>query len=125
MKTKITSGKFYTYEEMSASAKNWDHHCSYRLLPHAFDGRHYVIELPLMQLSYSDRQGGFMHDAIAPPKCFSIAVIQECHEQACFDKLKLHQGMVLFFDDIQAFNYMSKGKINVAIMSIEKSIAQK
>ncbi len=124
MKTKIITAKFNNYQEMSQSAKNWQHHCSYRLLPNAFCGEHHVIELSHIQLSYSSRQGGFMHDAIAPPDSISIAVIQECNDKACFDRYKLHQGMVLFFDDSQAFNYMSRGYIKIAIISIPKYIYQ-
>lgn len=124
MKTKISSKKFDTYKEMSGSAKNWDHHCSYTLLPHAFEGEHHVIELPDVQLSYSYREGGFMHDAIAPPNCISIAVIQSCGDKACFDTFKLQKGMVLFFDDSKSFNFMSKGEITVAIISIPKSLSK-
>jgi AraC-like DNA-binding protein len=122
MKTKITSTNFETYTEMSQSAKNWNHHCSYKLFPYAFEGEHHVIELPHTQLSYSHRKGGFMHDAIAPPHAISIAIIQSCSHQACFDTFKLKKGMILFFDDSQAFNFMSKGKIDVAIISIPKAL---
>ena len=122
MKTKITSAKFISYQDMSQSAKNWQHHCAYRLLPNAFHGEHSVIELPNMQLSYSSRKGGFMHDCIPPCNSISIAVIQECSDRACFDRFKLSKGMVLFFDDSKAFNYMSKGYIRVAIISIPKYI---
>jgi len=122
MKTKITSAKFKAYKEMSQSATNWDHHCSYRLLPHAFEGEHHVIELPHTQLSYSYREGGFMHDAKSPPDSVSIAVIQTCSDIACFDRYKLQKGMILFFDDSQSFNFMSKGEIRVAILSIPNGL---
>ena len=122
MKTKITSAKFEAFEEMSQSAKNWDHHCSYRLLPHAFEGEHHVIELPHTQLSYSYREGGFMHDAKSPPDSVSIAVIQTCADIACFDRFKLREGMILFFDDSQSFNFMSKGEIRAAIISIPNTL---
>jgi AraC-like DNA-binding protein len=124
MKTKISSKKFEAYKEMSQSAKNWDHHCSYRLLPHAFEGEHHVIELPNTQLSYSYRAGGFMHDAKSPPDSVSIAIIQKCSDVACFDRFKLQEGMVLFFDDSQSFNFMSKGEIRVAIISIPNILAK-
>lgn len=120
MKTKITSKKFTSYQEMAKSAKNWDHHCSYTLLPSAYNGEHYIIELPNAQLSYSYREGGFMHETIAPAGCISIAVIQSCSDKACFDTLKLHQGMILFADDSTSFNFMSKGTIGVAILSVSK-----
>jgi AraC-like DNA-binding protein len=125
MTEKITSTKFDAYKEMSQSAKNWDHHCSYRLLPHAFEGEHHVIELSNTQLSYSYREGGFMHDAKSPSDSVSIAVIQKCSNIACFDRFKLQEGMILFFDDSQSFNFMSKGEIRVAIISIpNRLIAQ-
>jgi hypothetical protein len=47
MKTKISSTKFENYQEMSQSAKNWKHHCSYRLSNYAFEGKHHIIALPL------------------------------------------------------------------------------
>jgi AraC-like DNA-binding protein len=124
MKSKISSAKFEAYKEMSQSAKNWDHHCSYRLLPHAFEGEHHVIELPHTQLSYSYREGGFMHDAKSPPDSISIAVIQSCCDVACFDRFKLKEGMILFFDDSQSFNFMSKGEVRVAILSIPNTFAE-
>ena len=109
---------------MSQSAKNWDHHCSYTLLPHAFEGEHHIIELPDVQLSYSFREGGFMHETISPVGCISIGVVQSCSDKACFDTFKLHSGMILFFDDSKSFNFMSKGKVRVAIMSIPKPLAK-
>jgi len=118
MKHVFSSKNFNNHHEMSNSATNWEHHCSYKLLPHAYEGEHHVIALPHSQLSYSHRRGGFMHDAFSPPNAISIAVIQECHEAACFDMFKLHPGMVLFFDNRQAFNFMSKGEIKVAIISM-------
>ena len=118
MKPKFSSKNFENYQEMEESAKNWNLHCSYRLQPTAFLGENHVIELPHIQLSYTYREGGFMHDAISPPNTVSIAVIQECHDVACFDTFKLHRGMVLFFDDTKALNFMSKGAIKVAIISV-------
>ena len=125
MKHKFSSKNFNNYQEMEKSAKNWNLHCSYRLQPNAFLGENHVIELPHIQLSYTYREGGFMHDAISPPDTVSIALIQECQDMACFDTFKLHKGMVLFFDDTKALNFMSKGAIRVAIMSIPITIFER
>ena len=122
MKRQFSSINFDSQQEMSQSATNWDHHCSYKLLPYAYEGEHNVITLPHTQLSYSHRRGGFMHDAFSPPNAISIAVIQECYEAACFDTFKLHAGMVLFFDNRQAFNFMSRGEIKVAIISLPSDL---
>ena len=112
--------KFTDYESMQSSAKNWDIHCAYQLHPKALIGVHRVVELDSIILSYTKREGGFMHDAISPPGTFSIAIILECESRACFDKHKLHKNRVLFFDDLQAYNFMSKSTIEVGIISISK-----
>jgi len=129
MKTKktFTKQEFTHYKEMNKSAKNWTHFCTYQLLPHALQGEHHVIELPSLQLSYSNRKGGFMHNAMSPKGMISIAVIQECKGKACFDRMKLHKGDILFFDDSKAFNFMSNDHIKVAIvsLSIELEIIEK
>ena len=121
-KPKLTKEKFNTYQKMSESAKNWDLLCTYQLLPHALEGEHHVIELPSIQLSYSERAGGFMHDAMSPKGAISVAVIQECKDKACFDRMKLHKGDILFFDDSQTFNFMSNDHIKVAIISIPRTL---
>jgi AraC-like DNA-binding protein len=76
--------------------------------------------LPHIQVSYLKREGGFMHDAISPEECISIAVIQKLSDKACFDQMKLHQGDILFFDDNKAYNFMSNNKIEVAIISLSE-----
>ena len=103
---------------LSQSAKNWDIHCAYQFSLHALRGENYVIELPSVQLSYSNREGGFMHSAIAPKDSVSIAVVQESEGIASFDRMKLHQGDIVFFDDSKALHFMSKAKIKIAIVSI-------
>jgi len=120
--TKCTQQKFNNYKEMAQSAKNWDLLCTYQLLPHALEGEHHVIELPSIQLSYSERSGGFMHDAMSPKGAISVAVIQECKDKACFDRMKLHKGDILFFDDSQTFNFMSNDHVKVAIISIPRTL---
>ena len=104
MKHKISSQKFHDYSSMSQSAKNWDIHCSYQFVPHSHTGVNQVIELPSMQLSYSHREGGFMHSALSPKDSISIAVIVECEGVATFDCIKLSKGDILFFDDAKAWN---------------------
>lgn len=118
MKNKITSKKFHDYESMTQSAKNWNLHCSYQFVPHAHTGVNHVIELSSMQLSYSHRQGGFMHSAISPEGSISVAVIEECKGVATFDCVKLSKGDIVFFDDVKAYNFMSKDEIKVAVISI-------
>ena len=118
MKHKISSQKFNNYSSMSQSAKNWNIHCSYQFTPQAHTGVNHIIELPSIQLSYSHREGGFMHSAISPKDSISVAVVMERKGVATFDRIKLSKGDIVFFDDAKAYNFMSKDEIKVAIISI-------
>ena len=106
MPSKFLSLKFNNYQTMSQGAKNWDIHCAFQLLPCALNGEHSVLLLPNIQLSFSWREGGFMHDAISPDDSFSIAVVQESYGKACFERIKLHTGDIVFFDDSKIRNLL-------------------
>jgi len=121
MKHNISNVKFTNYEDFLKSAKNWEHQCVYSLTSSALLGKNSVVELANIQLSCSDREGGFMHNSIAPPNALSIALIEKCEQEACFNKTKLKKGDILFFDDSKLFNFISKGKIKVIIISILKT----
>ena len=62
-----------------------------------------------------------MHRAIAPEDAVSIAVVLTCEGIASFDRMKLQQGDILFFDDSKALHFMSRDKIEVAIVSLPNS----
>jgi AraC-like DNA-binding protein len=111
---------FNNYTSMVDSAKNWEHLCSYKLLPQGLMGNHKIIELNTMQLSYSLRKGGMMHNVRSPKNSFSIAVIDECFNRACFGRIKLKKGYIVFFDDSEIFNFISNDFIKVTIVSIKK-----
>lgn len=116
----IKSQKFTNYKGMAESAVNWEHHCSYQLTTKAHFGAHHVIQLPSILLSYTEREGGMMHEVSSPTDAFSIAVIQRLDDKACFGNMKLHTGDILFFDDSQFYNFMSSSYIKVAIISLPK-----
>ena len=118
--SKISVAKFDTFQEMTDSAKNWDHLCSYKLLHCAYEGEHHIIELPHIQFSYMHREGGFMHRSIAPKGSVSVAVVQVCDDKAFFDDIKLHKGDIVFFDDLKTNTFLSKGCIKATILSIPK-----
>ena len=122
---KRTQMNFSDYQKLIESSKNWEYHCTYQLLPTALEGEHEVNELETMQLSYTYRKGGMMHDARAPKDTVCIAVIQECHDKACFDNMKLKTGDIVFFDDSRYINFMSNNVIKVAIVSIQKEVSNR
>ena len=115
------SQSFNDYKLMNESALNWEHLCAYQLLPSALKGHHEVIQLDSIQLSFSKRDGGVMHNALAPYGCISIAVVQKCNDKACFGYVKLHVDDILFFDDSAPINLMINSAIEVSIISIPKN----
>jgi len=112
---------FSDYKLMEESAINWEHLCTYELLSTALKGHYQVLQLDSMQLSFAKRDGGFMHNALAPYGCISIAVIEKCTDKACFGYVKLHVDDILFFDDNAPINLIANSEIEVVIISIPKS----
>lgn len=120
MKSKISSLEFDNLKDLKQSALNWEHECSYTLLSSALIGEHHAIELENIQLSFSQREGGFMQNIRTPKESVSIAVILECQDRSCLDDMKLHKGDILFLDDSKTLIFMSKGKIQSVTISIPK-----
>jgi AraC-like DNA-binding protein len=116
------SQNFKNFEEMEASAKNWQYKTTYKLLPDAYIGTHHVILLPTMQLSYSEKHGGLLHEITSPKGMMSVAVIEKNEGRACFGNTKLQEKMVVFFDDKKAYTMINSGYFKVAIFSFSKQM---
>lgn len=106
----------------SSSSDNWGHHCVYQLLPNALSGEHRFIQLYTMQLSYAKRPGGMMNDTYSASDCISIAVMQKVEDKSCFDRMKLQEDDILFFDDSKAYSFMSNDAIEFAVVTVRKSM---
>ena len=110
------------YHSMDESASdNWGYKCTYQLLPHGLNGEHKFLQLDTMQLSYARRPGGMMHDTSTAKGSIVIATIEEVADKACFDRMKLQSGDILFFDDAKPFNLMSNDTFNFSVISIQKN----
>jgi AraC-like DNA-binding protein len=116
----VSDKEFSNYKDLVSSATNWEHTCTYQLGLHALVGKHKTIELDDMQISYSEREGGMMHDVVSPKNSVSMAIIEECEAEACFAKIKLSAGDIIFFDDKKSYSFISKGKIKTVVLSINK-----
>ncbi len=110
---------YYSMDE--SSSDNWGYACTYQLLPHGLNGEHKFLQLDTMQLSYARRSGGMMHDTTTAKGSIVVATIEEVADKACFDRMKLESGDVLFFDDSKPFNLMSNDSFNFSVISIEKT----
>lgn len=108
------------YEEMDSSSENWEHYCTYKLLPNALKGHHQVLQLHSMQLSCVQRPGGLMYASSSAKDCITFAVIAESSGKACFDNIKLEAGDILFFDDSHPFSFMTSGAFKLCAITMQK-----
>ncbi len=110
------------YHSMNeSSSSNWGYECTYQLLPDGLNGEHKILQLDTMQLSFASRPGGMMHDTHTAKGTVVIAVIKEVKDRACFDRMKLKIGDILFFDDSKPFNLMSNDTFIFSVVSIRKN----
>jgi len=105
----------------ASSSDNWGYKCTYQLLAHGLNGEHKFLQLDTMQLSFAKRPGGMMHDVNTAKGSIVIAIIEEVADKACFDRMKLKSGDILFFDDSKPFNLMSNDTFNFSVISIDKN----
>ena len=120
----LQSGAFFDehydgYTQMEESVTNWEHHCTYQLLPHGLTGQHQVLHLHSMQLSYGERPGGMMNDVNCAKDTFTFAIIEESKDKICFDRLKIQAGDILFLDDSRPFSFMSNDAIKFCTVNIQ------
>ncbi len=113
--------QYHSYEMMSDSINNWKQLCPYQLRPNGLSGRHQVLQLHSMQIAYAHRKGGTMHNAGSAKECLTIAVVEICADKACFGRMKLQAGDILFFDDSHPHNFIANDSIHFTAVTIRKS----
>lgn len=121
----LTEGYFVNHyydglEEMHSHTENWELHCTYQLLPNALKGHHQVLQLHSMQLSYVQRPGGMMDNSSSAKDCLTFAVLEESADKACFDRMKLQAGDIVFFDDSRPLNFLTNDAFKLCAVTIQK-----
>lgn len=114
-----TNQSFSNIDEMLSPSDNWEHHCTYQLLPHGIVGQHKILQLDSMQITYGERLGGLMNDIVTAKDCFTFAVIEESEDKMCLHRTKLKAGDIIFFDDSQAFSFIFNGNIKFCVVNIK------
>lgn len=108
------------YEEMQSITDNWEHQCTYQLLPDALKGHHQVLHLQTMQLAYVERPGGMMSNSGSAKDCITFSVLEECADKACFHRMKPQVGDIVFFDDSAPYNFMTNSPFKLCAVNIQK-----
>jgi len=113
--------QYHSYEMMGESINNWKQLCPYQLQPNGLSGRQKVLHLHAMQIVYALRKGGTMHNSGGTKECLNIGVVETCADKACFGRMKLKSGDVLFFDDNLPYNFITNDTVEFILISIDKS----
>ncbi len=112
--------KYDSHDTMGKSINNWKQFCPYQLRPNSLSGRHQVLQLHSMQIAFAHRKGGTMHNAATAKNSLAIAVVEACTDKACFGRMKLQEGDIIFFDDSHPHNFIIKDSIKFSVVSIDK-----
>ncbi len=113
--------EYQTYNKMvESSTENWAYHCTYELRPKALTGKHQVLSLENMLISFGKRPGGMMHDVLSAKGTISFGILNHVEDKSTFDTLKLQSDDILIFDDSKAYNFMSNNKIELAVITIRR-----
>ena len=116
-----TQASYENYQEMVDYADGWDLLCNYQLTPIAINGHYKILELPTMQLAFSDNIGGLMYNFDAPKDTICISVIKYVEGKASLDSIKLQTGDIVFFDDSKRYTFMASARTKLLDISIKKS----
>ena len=124
--TKLAKGEtlkkgFVNYVEMAKSAVDWTLFCSYQLKPKFSDGIYNILQLPSMQIVYTDMEGGIMFDYIAPEGSVTFSIMKNIAEKACIDQMKLETDMIIVTDDRKIYNLTCSGRVEFLDISLHKN----
>ena len=113
--------EYEDYIEMLSHLENWEFYCTYQLRPDALTGRHQILQLHSMQISYVQRPGGMMNSHVSAKDCLNFAVLEENADKACFDRMKPKAGDIVFFDDSRPLNFMTNDAFKLCTVMIPKN----
>ena len=113
--------EFFEYKAMQESAKNWLFSSKYRFSTGSFYGCHDGLQLTDMQFGHAHQYEGILFEGYSPKDCLTIAVIQENYSVLCMNNIKMNLHDIITLDDTKAYDFISSGRVKVAIISIKKS----
>jgi len=124
--TKLQEGetlkkKFDNYAEMASAAVDWTLFCSYQLQPNFTEGIYKILQLPSLQIAYTDMSGGVMFDFVAPEECITFSIMKYITNTACIDQMKLETGMIAVMDDKKIYNFMCSDRVELIDISLNKN----
>ena len=113
--------EFDNYVDMAKNAVDWTHFCPYQLQKNASTGVFKILELPSMQIAYTDMCGGIIFDFVIPEDRLSFSVMKHRSNKACLDQMKLKTDMIAVMDDKKIYNFMYNSQVNFFDVSLKKN----
>jgi AraC-like DNA-binding protein len=111
---------FDNYVEMAEHAVDWTLFCSYQLKPNFSEGIYKILQLPSMQIVYTDMQGGIMFDYVSPEECITFSVMKNISEKACLSHIKLETNLISVIDDKHIYNFICSERVELLDVSLNK-----
>jgi hypothetical protein len=74
---------FDNYVEMAEHAVDWTLFCSYQLKANFSEGIYKILQLPSMQIAYTNMEGGIMFDFVVPKDCITLSLMKDISQKAC------------------------------------------
>ena len=124
--TKLEKGEtlkkeFDNYVVMAENAVDWTLFCSYQLKPNFSEGIYKILQLPSMQIAYTNMEGGIMFDYVAPEECITFSLMKNISQKACIDQMKLETGMIAIVNDKKVYNFMCSAQVEILDISLNKN----
>jgi len=124
--TKLEKGEtlkkeFDNYVVMAENAVDWTLFCSYQLKPNFSEGIYKILQLPSMQIAYTNMEGGIMFDYVAPEECITFSLMKNISKKACIDQMKLETGMISVVNDKKIYNLMCSAQVEILDISLNKN----
>ncbi len=113
--------EFINYEEMAKYAVDWTLFCSYQLKPKFPKGIYKILQLPSMQIVYTDMAGGIMFNYVTPEECITLSVMKNISQKACIDQMKLETDMVVVTDDTKVYNLICSDHVEFFDISLNRN----
>ena len=112
---------FDNYVDMAENAVDWTLFCSYQLKPNFSEGIYKMLQLPSMQIVYTDMGGGIMFDYVSPEDSVTFSIMKNIAEKACIDQMKLETDMIIVTDDTKIYNLTCSGQVEFLDISLNQN----
>ena len=124
--TKLNKGEtlqkeFDNYVVMAENAVDWTLFCSYQLKRNFSEGIYKILQLPSMQIAYTNMEGGIMFDYVAPEECITFSLMKNISQKACIDQMKLETDMIAVVNDKKIYNFMCSAQVEILDISLNKN----